>query len=303
MLNKYFLLNQIVKTLISNNFSVLISKGCFDIAAKKDYKMLIKASFNLDALSESHALSLRSISYFVSAYPLIVSLKTNRGFLNDKIVYYRFKIPVVTPKLFELLVKSGEIPYIEAKKGKIVAKINCKLLKEKRKKMGLSLGKLARLVGISKKALYEIENEKVRPNLETIRRIEEILKVDLKEKFKLDFPEPSYLKPKNPFQEEVSKRLRKIGVENSCVYSAPFEIVGREEKALITRLILREEESLKYLNQIKSFSNFLSSRAIFIAKASKKENVNGIPIFSEEEIREIENLVEFEKILREKLNH
>lgn len=302
MLNKYFLINQIIKTLISNNFSVLLSKGCFDIAAKKDYKILIKASFNLDGLSEEHALSLKSISYFVSAYPLIVSIKTNRNFLDDKIIYNRFDIPVITPKMLELLAKREEVPFIESRKGKSLVSVNCKVLKERRKEMGLSLKRLSNLVGISKKALYEIENEKVRPCLETVKKIEMILKVNLKQDFKFKIPEPSYLNPKNEFQGIISKEFKRIGIENSCVYSAPFEIVGKEKKALITRLILKEEESSKYSKKIKSLSHFLSSNAIFISKRARKENINGIPTLSEEEIKSIENLNEFEKILKEKFS-
>ncbi len=302
MLNKYFLINQIVKTLISNNFSVFISKGCFDIIAKKNYKMLIKALFNLDGLSEEHALSLRSISYFISAYPLIVSVKTNRCFLDDKIIYYRFKIPVVTPRMFELLIKKEEVPFVEARKGKSVVLINHKILKEKRKEIGLSLNELSKLVGISKKALYEIENEKVKPSIETVKKIEKVLNINLKQRFKLEIPEPVYLKPKDDFQRTISKEFERIGIENSCIYSAPFEIVGKEEEALITRLIRIEEEGLKYSKSIKRISRFLSSQAVFIAKNTRKENLSGIPIFSEEEIKNIEDSEEFGKILKEKIN-
>ncbi|MEM2090008.1 MAG: helix-turn-helix domain-containing protein [Candidatus Pacearchaeota archaeon] len=302
MLNKYFLINQIIKTLVSNKFSIFINRGCFDIAAKKNYKMLIKASFNLDGLTEEHALSLRSISYFVSAYPLIVSVKTNRDFLDDKIIYYRFRVPAVTPKMLDLLIKKEEIPFIEAKKGKSLVSVNCGILRERRREMGLSLSELSKLVGISKKALYEIENEKVRPSFETVKKIEMTLNIDLKQRFKLKIPEPGYLKPRNDFQRTISEEFERIGIENACVYSAPFEIVGKEEEALITRLIKDGEEGIRYSKNIKKLSYFLSSRAIFIAKNTKKENTNGVPIFSEDEIKNIENLEEFEKILKEKIN-
>ncbi len=302
MLNKYFLISQIVKILVSNNFSIFMSKGCFDIIAKKNYKILIKALFNLDGLSEKHALSLRTISYFISAYPLIISVKTNRSFLDNRVIYYRFKIPVVTPRMLELLIKKEEIPFIEARKGKPLVLINCEILKNKRNEMGLSLSELSKLTGISKKALYEIENEKVKPSFETVEKIEKALNVNLKQSFKLEIPEPAYLKPKDDFQRTISKEFERMGIKNACVYSAPFEIVGKEEEALITRLVKMEEEITKYSKNIKRISCFLSSKAVFIAKNIKRESVNGIPIFCEEEIKNIENLKEFEKILKEKIS-
>ncbi len=301
MLNKYFLLNRIIKTLISNKFQVFLNKGCFDIAAKKEYKMLIKASFNVDGLSEEHALSLRAISYFISAYPLIVSVKTNRGFLDDKIIYSRFQIPVITPRMFDLLVRNEEIPLIEATKGKHLVAIDCEILKTKRKEMGLSLKELSRLVGISKKALYEIENKRVNPSFETVEKLEKVLKVNLKQSFKLERPRPAYLKPKNNFQRRISKEFRRIGIENSCVYSAPFELVGKERYSLITRLSRDTNEIKRKYQTIKKISSFFSSRAIFITKNARETSINGIPVLLESELKEIESTREFNKLLSEKI--
>ena len=301
MLNKYFLLNRIIKTLISNKFQVFLNKGCFDIAAKKEYKMLIKASFNVDGLSEEHALSLRAISYFISAYPLIVSVKTNRGFLDDKIIYSRFQIPVITPRMFDLLVRNEEIPLIEATKGKHLVSIDCKILKNKRKEMGLSLKELSRLVGISKKSLYEIENKRVTPSFETVEKLEKVLKVNLKQSFKLERPKPAYLKPKNNFQKRISKEFRRIGIENSCVYSAPFELVGKERYSLITRLSRDTDEIKRKYQTIKKISSFFSSRAIFITKNARETSINGIPVLLESELKEIESTREFNKLLSEKI--
>ncbi len=301
MLNKYFLLNRIIKTLISNRFQVFLNKGCFDIAAKKEYKMLIKASFNLDGLSEEHALSLRAISYFISAYPLIVSVKTNRGFLDDKIIYSRFQIPVITPKMFDLLVKNEEIPFIEATKGKHLVAIDCEILKNKRKEMGLSLKELSKLVGISKKALYEIENKRVNPSFETVEKLEKVLKIDLKQSFKLKRPKPVYLKPKSNFQRMISKEFRRIGIENSCVYSAPFELIGKEKYSLITRLSRDTNEAKRRYQTIKKISSFFSSQAIFITKIARETNINGIPVLLESELKEIESTREFNKLLSEKI--
>ncbi len=300
MLNKYSLFKQILKSLTSNDFSVFLSKGCFNIAAKKDYKLLIKFSFNLDSLREEHALSLRAISYFTSAYPLIVSVKNNRGPLNNKVVYSRFNTPVVTPKMLECLVEEEDVPFIQSTKGKHLTWIDSRMMRKRRKEKGIGLGQLSKLTGISKKCLYEIENEKVRPTIETVEKIEKVLGVNIKRRFEFKEPIPAFLKPRDEFQKIISKEFERIGMENSCVYAAPFEIIGREGKTLITRLVRRQRE-IENSKNIKLLSEFFSSRAIFVAKEKKLEEINEIPVFSEEEIKSVENLEEFEKMIEEKI--
>src|SRR3990172_9408469 len=179
MLDKTFLVNKIVNTLQKNEYEVFLTEGSFDIAARREHLLLIKTLLNADSLTEDHALSLRAISHFVSAYPIVVSLKNNREFLSKEIVYSRFELPVLTPDFFEGIIME-EVVAIKSAKGRHTFDINAFELREKRKQLGLTLEKLAGSAGISKKALYEIENKRVNPTKETVMRLELILKIDLK---------------------------------------------------------------------------------------------------------------------------
>lgn len=301
MFNKSFLVNKIVNTLISNNFEVFVTAGCFDVAAKNEKLLLIKALINIDGLNQQQALSLKAISYFVSASPFIVSLKTNRETLKDEIIYSRFELPVVTPRMFDMIIEEETIPYVKSTKGKHLTPIDTQTLRKKREELKLSLKQLAERAGMSKKALYEIENNRVTPSVQTVEKLEEILKTDLRLAYK---PEPlnaTYLKPKDKFEERIRKEFVRIGIDNSSVYSAPFEIVGKTKKPLITSLSKDEKKIKKNVFTVKKLSFIFSSECTFIAKKFEESSVEGVPIILEEELSDINSAKEFDKLLREKV--
>ncbi|MCX6822186.1 MAG: helix-turn-helix domain-containing protein, partial [Candidatus Aenigmarchaeota archaeon] len=234
MFEKSFLVKRLADTLTKNEFQLFITQGCFDIAARKDFLMLIKTLTNVDGLLEEHAQSLKAVSYFVSGYPLVVSEKTNREELSDDIIYSRFQVPVVTPELFDNMIEEEIIPEVKAIKGKHTVVINTVYLRKKREELNLSLEKLSREIGISKKALYEIEKQRVNPTVGTVRKLEELLGIDLKVPYKMKRFGRTYIEPKNEFQKKVSSEFSRIGVDNSAVTSASFEIIGKDKDSLVT---------------------------------------------------------------------
>jgi len=300
MFNKSFLVDKIVNSLLANSFEVFLSSGCFDVAAKREFLMLIKGLVNVDGLNEEQALSLRAISHFVSAYPMIVSLKTSRNLLDDGTIYSRFQMPVVTPKMFNDIIEE-EAMSVQSAKGRHTVAVNVELMRGKRKKLGFTLEELSNIVGISKKALYEIENYRVNPTEKTVKKLERILNEDLRISYELRVAKPAYLKPKNNFQGKVSQEFYRIGLDNSPVYSAPFEIVGREKFSLITSLLENTTKIKKEAVEVKRLSSVFSSQAVFVARKSEEQSVEGLPVLLESELPEIDSAKELSKIIKEKV--
>jgi putative transcriptional regulator len=299
MFNKSFLVNKIVNSLLKKEFQVLLTQGCFDIAAKRENLLLLKVLINVDGLEENQALSLRAISYFLSAYPFIISLKTNREFLDKRTIYSRFELPVVTPELFEEILIE-EAFAVQSSKGKHTVVINAELLRNKRKELEFTLEELSDIIGISKKALYEIENKRVNPTVETVKKLESFLKVDLQLPYEMKSAKETYLKPKEEFQERVSKEFFRMGINNSAVYSAPFEIVGKEKFSLIASLSKNTIKIKREAEIVKKLSSIFSSLALFVAKKSREKNIEGVPIILESELPEIENSKELNRMIEEK---
>jgi len=300
MFNKDFLVNKIVNSLEKKEFQLFLTSGCFDIAARKEFLMLIKALTNIDGLVEEQAQSLKTISYFVSAYPLVVSERTNRGELSDEVIYSRFQVPVVTPELFDNMIKEEIIPEVKAIKGKHTVVINAVYLRKKREELNLSLEKLSKQIGISKKALYEIENQRVNPTVDTVKKLEELLGIDLKVPYKMERVERTYVEPKNEFQKKVSLEFSRLGVDNSAVASASFEIIGKEKTSLITGLSNNTIKIKRVVSQVKGLSSIFSSQGMFVAKRSHEQAIDGVPIVLESELPELESSKELNKLIREK---
>jgi putative transcriptional regulator len=296
MFNKSFLTDKIVNCLLNKDFEVLVTDGCFNIAAKNESLMLIKSLINVDSFSEEHALSLRSISYFLSANPLVVSIKNNRHFLNDQTVYSRFQLPVITPQTFENSLEEEKMIFFDSSKGKHTSEVDVEKIRNKRKEKGFSLRELAQLIGISKKAMYEIEKNKTKPSVETVNKIEGVLntKIQISRKIEANV-NATYIKPKTEVQKKVSKEFSRIGIENSSVFSAPFEIIGRENFSVVTSALTKE------LTIMKKFANIVSSKIFLVAKESKEENIEGVPIVLEKELSELECSKDLDKRLKEKL--
>ncbi|HKZ45492.1 MAG TPA: helix-turn-helix domain-containing protein [archaeon] len=289
-----------VGNLIKKEFQVLTSEGCFDIAAKKDFLMLIKALTNVDGLNKDQAMSLRAISYFLSAYPFVVSVKTNRETLSNQIIYSRFQLPVVTPNMFESIIEKEEVSLVRSAKGKHSVMIDADALREKRESMQLSLKEFSEIIGISKKALYEIENKRVNPSFDTVNKIESVIETDLKDNYELEKAVPTHLNPKSTFQGKISKEFRRIGIDNSPVCSAPFEIIGKEKFSLITGLSKSEIKIKREASEVSRLSSMFSSRSMFVTKKLKEKSIDGVPIVLESELSEIDSSKELNKLLEEK---
>jgi putative transcriptional regulator len=300
MFDKSFLQSKIIKTLENNKFESYSTYGCFDIATKGEHVFLIKTLINIDALSREQAESLQTISHFLSAYPLVVSMKNNRELLDDKIIYSRFDLPVVTPKLFEEIIMERSSA-VQSAKGRHTTEVNCFELREKRKELGYTLQSLSKIIGISKKALYEIENKRVNPTEETVKKIEVNLNMKIRVPFQIRAGKAMYLKPKNEFQAKISKEFVRIGLDNSAVHYAPFEIVGKSEFSIITKPMKENSNMEKEAQSIKKLADMFSAFAIFIAKKSSKDSIEGIPVFLESELSNIESSHEFTRIIEEKM--
>ena len=300
MFNKIFLIRELVEVLRKKGFQFFLTSGCFDIAARKKFLMLIKALTNIDSLIEEQAKSLKAICYFTSAYPLIVSKRYNYGSLSDDVIYSRFELPVVSPRTFKCIIEEEMIPEVKAVKGKHTVTINTSALRKRREELNLSLKELSKEMGISKKALYEIENRRVNPTVETVKKLEDLLGIDLKVPYRMKFVEKTYLEPKDEFQKKVSLEFSRLEIDNSAVTSTSFEIVGKDKTSLIAGLSYNTSKIKRIAPQVKGISSIFSSQGMFIVKKSHEKAIDGVPIVLESELPELESSEELNELIREK---
>ncbi len=300
MFDKIILINKVINALQDNGYDTFVTHGSFDIVARQEKLMLIKTLMNIDGLEESHANDLKAVSYFLSAHPFIVSIKNNREHLSDETVYSRFDVPVMTPKLFRTMIEDDELAVSQSSKGRHTHEINTFDLKERRKELGLTLDGLAKKIGISKKAMYEIEKKRVNPQKETARSLERILDTDLLMPYEMRYGNAIYIRPSGAFQKFVSREFVRIGIDNSSVRSAPFELIGRHDYPLIASLSDTPYKVKRGIAEMKSLSEFISSKTVVISKRYVRTSLEGIAVVSENELNGIGSSGELAEIISDR---
>jgi putative transcriptional regulator len=300
MFGRDTLTSKVVDSLLSREFEVFLTHGCFDIAAKRDDTLLIKSLTNVDSFDARQAINLRAVSHMVSASPFVVSLRTNRQPLRDSMVYNRFEVPVVTPATLEDIVEDDA--YVsQAAKGRHSVEINAEALRAKRYEMKFTLEELATLAGVSKKALYEIESKRTNPTDRTATKLERLLKIRLRNAYS---PRPashveSGIEPSTPLQRKVSSELDRLGIENTSVQRAPFEIAGRQDFSLITHVADEAKGMKRAANPIKRLAQIFGARAFFVSEKYGRKSVDGVPVVLEEDLRAVASAKELKKMLGE----
>jgi len=132
--------------------------SCFDFAARKSENLIfIKVQPDVDGLSQSDSTELRSISRSVSAASLLISKNTREKPLEDDTVYSRYSVLAITPRTFENVVFSRTYPLIQAGPGGYYVDIDGAAIRRRRQQLGLSVGKMAEMVGTSRRTLYGYE--------------------------------------------------------------------------------------------------------------------------------------------------
>jgi putative transcriptional regulator len=132
--------------------------SCFDFVARKSQKLIfIRIQPDIDGLSSSDSAELKGISGSVSAASLLISKNAREKPLEDDTVYSRYSILAITPRTFENIVSSKIQPLIQAGPGGYYVDIDGAAIRHRRQQLGLSVGKIAEMIGISRRTLYGYE--------------------------------------------------------------------------------------------------------------------------------------------------
>jgi putative transcriptional regulator len=279
---------------------------CFDIFARRNVLLLLlKVLTNIDSLSEGHAREIVNIGNVLCASPLMVGVKTRNSKMEEGVVYGRYSIPAVTVDTFENILLEGALPMIFSARGGYYVKIDGPLLREIRRKKGISLGDVAENIGVSRRSVHKYENEDICMTLKTALRLEEFLDESLARPITIFFiPEMCDFAGElhGEFERNALNTLRELGFEVYPIKKAPFNALTKEEEdVMITKLSRfsprRVSESAKI---IKSISDTAKTEAFFVMDANIKfrKNIHGIPAIKREELEKIDDSDELIDVLK-----
>lgn len=306
------LYDQVTESLRKGAFEIsercVLRPSCFDIIARKHVLiLLIKILANIDSMSEVYARQMMNIARMLSASPLLIGDRTRTSEMKEGMVYERFGVPAVNPRTLEDIAVRGILPMLFSSRGGYYVQIDGPLLKKTRLERSMSKGEVADNIGVSRRTIYNYEEENACATFETALRLEEFMGEPIvKPLHILNIPgEISDDKPcfASELEREILGRLSVIGFQVYPVKKAPFNALTVEEEKVMLANIPREKLRvlLKRARILKSISDTTKTSAFFVFDSARgKESLEGVPIVHKVELNEMEESEELVEMLEER---
>jgi putative transcriptional regulator len=244
----------------------------------------------------------------MSATSLLISEKSRDKPLEDDTVYSRHNIIAINKRTFENIVLRKIYPLIIAGPGGYYVEIDGKAIKRRRQKLGLSIGELAGMTGVSRRTLYGYEQGMAKASVSTAYNLICTLGMPVAspiDVFKKRNDQTRYFLDAAKEAIVGNKLLRKIFIRLArynitAVQRAPFDfLINSEEETKIIGGVVddREEELNMRVHEIMSFSKVVQAHPILLTE-KQKVSYEEIPCICDEELSTIhkpEDLVQYSK--------
>ncbi len=271
--------------------------SCFDFIAQKQRKIaLIKVYINIGNVFSKDAQELRTISGCFCATPIIIGEKTRRKTLEDDTVYSRYNICAVNLKTLEDVVLHEMQPLVEAGPGGYYIKVDGNLIKKNRQKLGLSVGKMAEMMGISRRTLYGYEREMAKASVSAAYKLEWVLGVpvvhliDVFQPMSQDasfFAKAKRIIVRHRFLQTVFGKFAQFDFRATHVDKAPFDFIvkcSEEGLKIVGGVADTQERNIdQRAEEIISVGKVVKAQPVFITDGEKIPN-NNIPLIHREDL-------------------
>jgi len=270
--------------------------SCFDLAIQRKKQLaLIKVYTNIGNASPKDASELQKISQCFSTTPIIIGEKTRRKPLQDDTVYSRYGIHAINPKTLENIVLHDMHPLVEAGPGGYYIKLDGNLIRENRQKLELSIGKVAEMMGISRRTLYGYERGMTKASVSAAYKLEWILGVPLAQFIDVFqsnqangfFATAKRILTGRQFLQTVCRKFTHFNFRVVHIKRAPFDIIaqcsGKGLKMICGVADKKERNINQRTEEIISISKIINAQPVFITDGEKIPN-NNIPLIHSEDL-------------------
>lgn len=275
--------------------------SCFDFAARRaDHIVFVKAYPSVRNASLLNACELKTLTIHLAGTALYVSEKTRDKPLEDDTVYTRYGIHTVTPKTLEDILASKAYPLVKANPGGYYVKLDGKVIRDRRRKLGISISKISEMTGLSRRTLYGYEKNMGKASVSVAYKLEWIMGVPLVQPIDIFQQTPEaqgFLATARLFLKrhlETHSIIRKLMQLNfSIVHTkrAPFDFIAKppEEKINIIGGIMnkKEKNAERRTEEILSVSKVVNAQPILITDGHVRLS-HDVPVINHTEIRTIE---------------
>ncbi|MBN1785835.1 MAG: transcriptional regulator [Candidatus Methanofastidiosa archaeon] len=293
--------------------SVCDLRCCFDIIAKgKTMTFLVIIAPNIDSVPNEYVRSIKCLSYYFKAHPIIIGSRTKTMELLKGVVYTRDEIPSLSIETLEELVIENAPPLVYSDRGGIYVRINGDILKKIRESMGASLNEFAKEIGISRTTLYEYEHSKRGVELDTALKIEDLIDyplikpVDIIDNV-IEKGSSKEEEPKSDFEKHVFELFDNLGFKVHPTKRAPFDAVVKEDKKKTDMIMLTGVSDLnprsikRRILIVHDVSKVLDRDAFFVINAERPaKSIDGVPIVMINEIMGLKDCDTVIELLKER---
>ncbi len=278
---------------------------CFEIIAKKDENLLlVKVLYNIDSLKPEIAEDMKSVSMLLKASPIIVGERFKFSYLDRGVVYNRYGLPVInTATLYDLIIDRIP-PVIYSAPGGYYVRLDSNKIKEVREELGISLGVLAKELGISRRAVKKYE-EGVDTSVENALKLEDILEtnvvkaIDILRFMGREINEQRDIGLSEE-EAEIVEQLRYLGIRVYPIRHAPFDLIFKPIDELVLTGIRQVKEIEKRAFVLDKVSSTLSTDAAYIVEKSIDKDVGSVIFLVKEELDSISSSKDFISLINEK---
>ncbi|MBU4189514.1 MAG: transcriptional regulator [Candidatus Thermoplasmatota archaeon] len=291
------LINGVRETLAKSGFYV--SGPCnavsFDIISRRDNTLLIiKVLTNVDAFSKPVANELKTLTKFLEASPLLIGEKSGAGEIEDDVIYLRHGVPIISKGTFDNLFLEGTPPLMYASPGGFYVRLDTDMIRRVREKKKISLGTLAEIAGVSRRAIQMYE-EGMSAMVDVAVRLENflgepvVLPID-PFSYASETPDTEEMEFDmfEDFEKNVFAKLNEIGYRVVPIMRCPFNALTKDKKTLILTGIGRYDKPLlKKAEIVTNLSRVTEKHSVFFVEHSEKQNLEGTPLISISELKKI----------------
>jgi putative transcriptional regulator len=261
---------------------------------------MVKVLSNVDALSEAIAQEIKVLCKFLDARPLLVGLRSGTGNLESGVVYNRHDIPIMTPETLEHVLLHGEPPMVFAAPGGFYVHLDAKALRQAREQAQLSLGMMAQIAGVSRRAIQMYE-EGMSASIDAAMRLEEFLQSELirpinpfdafdPSAFQVPAPDPAQRSTEDPMEGLVRKMLESLGYEVRATRRSPFNaITTQEADTFLTGMGEDSPQLRRRAKVVTSVSQVTGRPGFFVVERATRTSIEGMPVVTRTELKRLDD--------------
>ncbi len=281
----------------------------FDLVARRDKTLLVvKVLTNVDSFGRKSAREMGLVAGALEAAPLLVGVKSGGGSLESGVIYARFGIPIVSQETFEDFFLEGVPPFVFSAPGGLYVRLDEEVLRRARERRGVSLGMLAEIAGVSRRAI-QMYQEGMGATIDTAVRLETFLGEPvvkpadpLAYALETDRPDPEVEPELEAFERNVYRWLRSLGYEVTRTAHSPFDALTQDATSMLLTGLETSAGDLRTKARIVGNLSRVVERegVIFVQKRRIRVNVEGTPLIAKDELRKAKRRGEIVELISER---